>query len=73
MPETGIGFFPDVGATWFLPRCPGAVGMYLGLTGARLTGADCVDAGVATHAVPSDRLAGSRERVDRMCRGCGST
>ena len=31
MPETGIGFFPDVGATWFLPRCPGEVGMYLGL------------------------------------------
>ena len=57
MPETGIGFFPDVGGTWFLPRCPGEVGMYLGLTGARLTGADCVDAGVATHAVPSDRLA----------------
>ena len=57
MPETGIGFFPDVGGTWFLPRCPGEVGMYLGLTGARLTGADCVDAGVATHGVPSDRLA----------------
>ncbi len=30
MPETGIGFFPDVGGTWFLPRCPGEVGMYLG-------------------------------------------
>ena len=56
MPETGIGFFPDVGGTWFLPRCPGAVGMYLGLTGALLTGADCLDAGLATHAVPSARL-----------------
>ena len=58
MPETGIGFFPDVGATWFLPRCPGAVGMYLGLTGARLRGADALTAGVATHAVPSAALAG---------------
>jgi enoyl-CoA hydratase/carnithine racemase len=57
MPETGIGFFPDVGGTWFLPRCPGGVGMYLGLTGARLSGADCVEAGAATHAVPADRLA----------------
>jgi enoyl-CoA hydratase len=57
MPETGIGFFPDVGGTWFLPRCPGAVGMYLGLTGARLNGADCLEAGLATHAVASDRLA----------------
>jgi enoyl-CoA hydratase len=56
MPETGIGFFPDVGATWFLPRCPGEIGMYLGLTGARLNGADCRYAGLATHAVPSARL-----------------
>lgn len=35
MPETGIGFFPDVGGGYFLPRCPGKIGMYLGLTGAR--------------------------------------
>ena len=57
MPETGIGFIPDVGATWFLPRCPGAVGMYLGLTGARLNGADTLAAGLGTHAVPAARLA----------------
>ena len=56
MPETGIGFFPDVGATWFLPRCPGEVGMYLGLTGARLRGTDCVDAGIATHAMAAADL-----------------
>ena len=56
MPETGIGFFPDVGGTWFLPRCPGEVGMWLGLTGARLHGADCLDAGLGTHAVPAARL-----------------
>ena len=62
MPETGIGFFPDVGATWFLPRCPGEIGMYLGFTGARLNGADCRYAGIGTHAVPSGRLERSRRR-----------
>ncbi len=58
MPETGIGFFPDVGATWFLPRLPGRLGLYLALTGARLGGADSYHAGVATHYVPSERLDG---------------
>lgn len=42
MPETGIGLFPDVGATYFLPRMPGSFGMYCGLTGARLTNDDAV-------------------------------
>lgn len=56
MPETGIGFFPDVGATYFLPRLPGALGVYLAMTGARLGGADCVYAGVGTHYMPSERL-----------------
>jgi enoyl-CoA hydratase len=53
MPETGIGFFPDVGATFVLPRMPGEIGTYLGLTGARLGPADSVYAGFATHYVPS--------------------
>jgi len=53
MPETGIGFFPDVGGTWFLPRCPGALGTYLGLTGARLGAADMLYCGAATHYRPS--------------------
>jgi enoyl-CoA hydratase len=52
MPETGIGLFPDVGGSFFLPRCPGQVGMYLALTGARLKTADCLYAGIATHFVP---------------------
>ena len=51
MPETAIALFPDVGATHVLPRLPGELGMYLGLTGARLTGADAVHAGLATHFV----------------------
>jgi enoyl-CoA hydratase/carnithine racemase len=51
MPETGIALFPDVGASFVLPRLPGALGYYLGLTGARLNGADAVHAGFATHFV----------------------
>jgi enoyl-CoA hydratase len=56
MPETGIGFFPDVGGSFFLPRLPGATGMYLALTGARLGPADALAVGVATHYVESERL-----------------
>jgi enoyl-CoA hydratase len=52
MPETAIGFFPDIGATFFLPRLPGQLGAYLGLTGLRMQGADAVHAGLATHFVP---------------------
>jgi enoyl-CoA hydratase len=58
MPETGIGFFPDVGGTWFLPRCPGALGLYLGLTGARIGAADMLYCGLATHHVRSEGLDG---------------
>ena len=56
MPETAIGFFPDVGATFFLPRLRGVFGMYLGLTGARVGGGDAVWLGLATHFVPRNRL-----------------
>ncbi|MEU6228443.1 enoyl-CoA hydratase/isomerase family protein [Streptomyces sp. NPDC047042] len=56
MPETGIGFFPDIGASYFLPRLPGAIGMYLGLTGQRIDAADALYTGLATHFVPADTL-----------------
>jgi enoyl-CoA hydratase len=56
MPETAIGFFPDIGASHFLPRLPGAVGRYLGLTGVRVTGAAAVACGLATHYVPAAEL-----------------
>jgi enoyl-CoA hydratase/carnithine racemase len=49
MPETAIGFFPDIGGTFFLPRLPGQLGIYLGLTGLRTMAADAVHAGFATH------------------------
>ena len=53
MPETGIGFFTDVGASYFLPRIKDniSIGMYLGLTGHRLKGRDVLSWGVATHFV----------------------
>jgi len=51
MPEVGIGFFPDVGASYALPRLRGAYGMYLALTGARIRRADAMELGLATHAV----------------------
>src|ERR1700744_1717593 len=52
MPETAIGFFPDIGATFFLPRLPGQLGTYLGLSGTRVQGADSVHAGLATPFTP---------------------
>ena len=61
MPETGIGLIPDVGGTYALPRLPGEIGTWAALTGARLGAADCVYAGIATHYLPSERLALLRE------------
>jgi enoyl-CoA hydratase len=56
MPEVGIGFFPDVGATWFLPRMPGELGAYCALTGERFGAADAMAASIATHRVSSARF-----------------
>jgi enoyl-CoA hydratase len=64
MPEVGIGFFPDIGATWFLPRLPGELGTYCALTGERLNAADGTAAGVATHRVPSARFP---ELLEALC------
>ena len=56
MPETGIGLFPDVGGGWYLSRLPGRVGQYLALTGHRASGHDCLNLGLATHAIALDEL-----------------
>lgn len=64
MPETGIGLFPDVGGTFFLPRLPGSIGTWLALTGARLKQADAAWCGLATHAVPSARFG---ELAEALC------
>ncbi|MGB7424098.1 MAG: enoyl-CoA hydratase/isomerase family protein [Ornithinimicrobium sp.] len=54
MPETIIGFFPDVGALWLLARAPGQLGTHLALTGVTVGGADAVMLGLADHVVSSD-------------------
>lgn len=56
MPEVGIGLFPDVGGTYFLPRLPGRLGLFLALTGWRLKAADAIYCGLATDYVASDRM-----------------
>jgi enoyl-CoA hydratase len=65
MPETGIGFFPDVGGTYFLPRLPGEAGMYFGLTGERCRTADALYAGIATHHVPGERFSELAEALSQ--------
>ncbi|MER5886446.1 enoyl-CoA hydratase/isomerase family protein [Streptomyces sp. NPDC001941] len=56
MPETGIGFVPDVGGTYLLSRGPGHLGTHLALTGLAVGAGDALAAGLADHFVPSDRL-----------------
>jgi enoyl-CoA hydratase len=63
MPEVGIGFFPDVGATYALPRLPGATGAWLAITGSRIRRADALHLGLATHAVRASSEAGLLDRL----------
>ncbi|MZE51924.1 enoyl-CoA hydratase/isomerase family protein [Streptomyces sp. SID5770] len=56
MPETGIGFVPDVGGTYLLGLAPGELGVHLALTGAVVGAADALLCGLADHFVPSERL-----------------
>ncbi len=53
MPEVGIGFFPDVGAAWFLPRLAFRMGVYFALTGLRADAGDALALGLAQTFVPS--------------------
>ncbi|KAI1341966.1 enoyl-CoA hydratase/isomerase [Xylariaceae sp. FL0016] len=66
MPETTIGFFPDVGASFFLPKMPGFVGTYLALTSNRLTGANVFYSGIATHYLHSTSLATLESRLAEL-------
>jgi enoyl-CoA hydratase/carnithine racemase len=66
MPEVSIGFFPDVGGSFVLPRLEGSFGLFLGLTGTRIGAGDALRNGLATHTVRSDELDAV---FDRLCGG----
>lgn len=66
MPETTIGLFPDVGASFFLPRMSGAVGTYLALTSEKLKGANVFYSGVATHYIHSSALPALESRLAEL-------
>jgi 3-hydroxyisobutyryl-CoA hydrolase len=66
MPETAIGFLPEVGGSFFLSRLDGQLGIYLGLTGKRLQATDVLYSGVATHFVPSSRLPALEARLAEL-------
>ena len=63
MPETGIGLIPDVGGTWLLAHAPGAVGVYLGLTGEAMRAADAIYARFADVFIPSAKIGRLAERL----------
>lgn len=65
MPETALGLFPDVGASYYLSRLPGFFGEYVGLTGARLDGAEMLACGLATHFVVSEKL---KDLEEALCK-----
>lgn len=66
MPETGIGFFPDVGGTWLLSQAPGQLGTYFGLTGLSMNGADALRCGLADVLIPSEKLGELRQALVRL-------
>ncbi|KNX38987.1 enoyl-CoA hydratase/isomerase family protein [Luteipulveratus halotolerans] len=63
MPETGIGFFPDVGATYLLSRAPGEIGTHLALTGTTVAGRDAIAAGLSDAQIASVDWVSLRERL----------
>ncbi|KAF4765796.1 hypothetical protein HAV15_003350 [Penicillium sp. str.  len=66
MPETTIGFFPDVGGSFFLPRLDGETGTYLALTSERLKGVQALYAGIATHYLHSSVLSSVAQRLSEL-------
>jgi enoyl-CoA hydratase/carnithine racemase len=56
MPEVTIGLYPDVGASWFLSRLPGKLGLFLAMTGAQVNARDALELGLA------DRFLGENQQ-----------
>ncbi len=63
MPECSIGFFPDVGGSYFLSRCPGELGTYLGLSGVSIGAADALYCGLIDHCIAADNHAAIKTRL----------
>ncbi|MDR9777361.1 enoyl-CoA hydratase/isomerase family protein [Rhizobium hidalgonense] len=72
MPETGIGYVPDVGATWLLPQASGEAGTWLGLTGLDIGAADAIHAGLADVQIASSRLGEVIDVLSALPRGSAS-
>ncbi|CAI8710113.1 enoyl-CoA hydratase [Pseudomonas sp. IT-196MI5] len=66
MPEVGIGYFPDVGGSYFLPRIPGELGIYLGVSGVQIRAADALYCGLADWYLESDKLRALDEKLDQL-------
>ncbi|HEX4944190.1 MAG TPA: enoyl-CoA hydratase/isomerase family protein [Usitatibacteraceae bacterium] len=66
MPETRIGFFPDVGATWFLQRSPGRIALYLGLAGIAIGAADSLYAGLVDACLSPDAIVSLETELPRV-------
>jgi len=66
MPEVAIGYFPDVGGSYFLPRIPGELGIYLGVSGVQIRAADALYCGLADWYLDSSKLALLDEKLDQM-------
>lgn len=66
MPETGIGFFPDVGSMYYLTRVPDRMGHWMALTGHTVNGANMMAFGLASHSMPSAKIA---ECIAEICKG----
>ncbi|WP_338486770.1 enoyl-CoA hydratase/isomerase family protein [Pseudomonas trivialis] len=66
MPEVAIGYFPDVGGSYFLPRIPGEIGIYLGVTGVQIRAADALYCGLADWYLESERLTDLDQKLDDL-------
>ncbi|MFB1631217.1 enoyl-CoA hydratase/isomerase family protein [Pseudomonas sp. AP-1] len=69
MPEVGIGYFPDVGGSYFLPRIPGELGIYLGVSGVQIQAADALYCGLADWYLASDALTALEQGLDNITFG----
>ncbi len=66
MPEVGIGFSTDVGSVFFLSKCPGEIGTYLGLTGHKIGPEDMLYCGLASHYIPLEKQNDCRNALSKI-------